>query len=61
MSFATGRTCFECNLAFFSLLATNSMERPFKLEGFDKMSKQEVFPVPERLTRTLAEHFGSPE
>lgn len=25
------------------------------------MSRQEIIPAPERLTRTLAEHFGIPE
>lgn len=39
----------------------NSMERPFKLEGFDKMSRKEIIIPPERIAGTLAEHFDIPE
>ena len=39
----------------------NSLERPFKLEGFDKMSKQEIFPIPGRLASILADHFDMSE
>ncbi len=39
----------------------NNDERPNKLEGFDKTSKQEVFILQDKLAQSLAEHFGIEE
>jgi arylamine N-acetyltransferase len=39
----------------------NSAEKPYKLEGFDKTSKQEKQLAPEHLSYLVAEHFGISE
>jgi arylamine N-acetyltransferase len=39
----------------------SSTDTPYKLEGFDKTSKQEVLLVPKKLARSLAEYFGIAE
>ena len=39
----------------------NSLERPYKLEGFGKTSKEEIPLEPEGVSRSLAEKFGIAE
>jgi arylamine N-acetyltransferase len=39
----------------------NSLERPYKLEGFDKTSKQEVLLEPESMAHSLASKFSMAE
>jgi arylamine N-acetyltransferase len=39
----------------------SSTDSPFKLEGFDKTSRQEIILAPDRLARSLAERFGMDE
>ena len=39
----------------------NSAEKPYKLEGFDKTSRQEKLLEPENLSRLVAEKFSISE
>lgn len=39
----------------------SSAEKPYKLEAFDKTSKQEKLLAPERLSHLVAEQFGIAE
>jgi hypothetical protein len=39
----------------------SSMDRPYKLEGFDKMSKEEIILTSARLAQSLADCFGIQE
>ncbi len=39
----------------------NSAEKPYKLEAFDKTSKQENLLAPERLSHLVAKQFGIAE